>query len=56
MTQWYSRGELGEYVLEQVEAMINENVDMDTFIGRLREIGMSDQEIMDVYAEDVLGV
>jgi hypothetical protein len=56
MTQWYSRGDLGEYVLEQVEAMIDENVDMDTFIARLREIGMSDQEIMNVYAEDVLGV
>ena len=56
MTQWYAYGEVGEYVLEQVEAMIDESVSMDTFIARLREIGMSDQEIMNVYAEEVLGV
>lgn len=54
--KWYARGSLGEYVLEAIEEMINESIDMDTYIARLREIGMDDQEIMDVYASEVLGV
>ena len=53
---WYSKGELGEYVLDIVEAAIDETIDQDQFISKLRQIGLSDQEIMTVYAEEVLGV
>lgn len=53
---WYSKGELGEYVLEVVEAAIDDSITQDQFIDKLRAIGMSAQEIMDVYADEVLGV
>lgn len=56
MSKWYTRGDLGEYVLSQVEAMIDKQINVDTFISILRDIGLNDQEIMDLYAEDVLGV
>ena len=54
--KWYCRGELGEYVLDTVESMIDESITKDQFIYRLSEIGLNDQEIMDVYAGEVLGV
>lgn len=54
--KWYARGEIGEYVLEVVEAAINESIDADQFIHSLRKIGMDEQEIMNVYAGEVLGV
>lgn len=54
--KWYARGEMGEYVLEVVEAIINESINMDAFISSLRFVGLSEQDIMDVYASEVLGV
>lgn len=54
--KWYARGEMGEYVLEVVEAAINESINADQFIHSLRKIGMDEQEIMNVYAGEVLGV
>jgi len=54
--KWYARGEMGEYVLEVVEAMINESINMDAFISSLSFVGLSEQDIMDVYASEVLGV
>ena len=54
--KWYARGEVGEYVLDVVESASDSIINMDAFIAKLRQVGMSDQEIMDVYAEEVLGV
>ena len=54
--KWYARGEMGEYVLDVVESASDNVINMDAFIAKLRQVGMSDQEIMDVYAEEVLGV
>lgn len=53
---WYARGEMGEYVLDVVESAIDEQINQDQFIAKLRQVGMNDQEIMDVYAGEVLGV
>ena len=52
----YSYGEVSEYVLDAVVSMIDGLIDMDDFIIRLRRIGMGDQDIMTLYAEEVLGV
>jgi hypothetical protein len=54
--KWYARGEMGEYVLEVVEGAINESINADQFIHSLRKIGLDEQEIMNVYAGEVLGV
>ena len=54
--KWYCKGVMGEYVLNVVEGAINNSINLDQFITSLRRIDMNDQEIMNVYAEEVLGV
>lgn len=56
MTQWYARGEVGEYVLDQVESLLDGIIDMEFFTSKLQEIGMDQQEIQQVYAEEVLEI
>lgn len=53
MAKWYCRGEMGEYVLSIIESWINDNLSTDAVIDKLREIGMEDQDIMDVVYEEV---
>ena len=55
-TPWYAIGDMGEYVLEVVEACISGSIDDQQFINKLYAVGMSDQEIMNVFCENVLGV
>lgn len=55
MTPWYARGETGETVLSVVESVIDGG-DTTRFIDSLRRIGLSNQEIMHVYAEEVLEI
>lgn len=57
-TKWDEQGRMGDYhvVLDAVEGAINKTISLDLFISTLRQIGMDDQEIMDVYAGEVLGV
>tara|TARA_Y100000022_G_C13033665_1_gene276756 strand:+ start:142 stop:324 length:183 start_codon:yes stop_codon:yes gene_type:complete len=55
MTPWYAYGETGEAVLSVVESALDGG-DQTRFINSLRKIGLSDQEIMHVYAEEVLGI
>ncbi len=54
--KWYCRGAAGEYVLDVVESLADGMIDEDRFIAKLSQFGLSPQEIMDVFAEDVLGV
>lgn len=55
-TPWYAIGDTGEYVLAIVEACISKSITDQQFINKLYAIGMSDQEIMTVFHENVLGV
>lgn len=55
-TPWYAIGDMGEYVLEVIEACISGAIDDQQFINKLYAVGMSDQEIMNVFSENVLGV
>ena len=54
--KWYARGETGEFVLDVVESAIDNVINQGQFIAKLREVGLSDQEIMDVFAGEVVGV
>ena len=54
--KWYARGEMGEFVLDVVESAVDNVINQDQFIAKLREVGLSDQEIMDVFAGEVVGV
>lgn len=54
--KWYSVGEIGESVLDAVEAVSDGTITAQRFINELRLIGLSDQEIMDVFAKEVVGV
>ena len=55
-TKWYARGETGEFVLDVVESALDNVITRDQFIAKLRKVGLDDQEIMDVYAGEVVGV
>ena len=54
-TPWYAYGETGEAVLSVIESAVDGG-DTTRFINSLRRIGLSDQEIMHVYAEEVLEI
>lgn len=54
-TPWYAYGETGEAVLSAIESAFDGG-DTTRFINSLRRIGLSDQEIMHVYAEEVLEI
>jgi len=55
-TPWYSRGDMGEYVLSVVESVLDGMITDQQFINKLYAAGLNDQEIMTVFSEDVLGV
>ena len=53
---WFSVGEVGEKVLDVVEAAIDGSISDQVFINKLYALGLSDQEIMNVFKKEVLGV
>ena len=44
-TPWYCFGESGEYVLDQVERVIDGWITVETFIARMDEFGLTAEEI-----------
>lgn len=44
-TPWYARGEAGEYVLDQVERVIDGNITVEQFIARMEQFGLTTEEI-----------
>lgn len=53
---WFCVGEVGEKVLDAVEAVSDGSISDQVFINKLYVLGLSDQEIVDVFAKEVLGV
>lgn len=49
-------GEVGEYILDQVESVADERIDVNTFFFKLREIGLADIDIMKLYAQEILEI
>ena len=47
-TKWYERGQCGEYILVQVESVINGMTGEDEFRWDMQALGLSDDEIRQV--------
>ena len=47
MTAWYAKGELGEYVLGEIEEVINGG-DRQVFCQRMEQIGLTPAEIREL--------
>lgn len=45
MTAWYCRGKTGEYILDQVENVINGFAEVDDFVQRMTVLGLDYKEI-----------
>lgn len=48
MTAWYARGECGEYILRQVEAVINGAIRRSEFWWDMDALGLTPDEIKQV--------
>ena len=54
MTAWYARGEVGEYVLNRVEDVINGFADVDEFVRHMNVLGLDYKEIQTLLLEEEL--
>jgi len=51
MTAWYARGNCGEYVLTQCEAVINGMMAIEEFKWDMGALGLTDEEIRQVIVD-----
>jgi len=54
MSKWYDRGRTGEYLLDQVESLLDGYITLDQFVARCKQVGLDETEIDEILAEDVL--
>lgn len=54
MTTWYARGEVGEYVLDRVEDVINGMTDLNDFVLNMSALGLDYKEIQTLLLEEEL--
>lgn len=52
MTPWYCRGECGEFILSQVESVLDGMINLDQFKFELRRLGLDDDEIHHVMLDE----
>ena len=50
--KWYCRGEVGEYILDQVENVIDGIITNDEFVVKLERLGLSAGEIRELMVEE----
>ena len=49
---WYCRGEVGEYILDQVESLIDGIITNQEFVSKLDRLGLSAGEIRELMVEE----
>lgn len=54
MTAWYARGDMGEYILDRVEDVINGMTDLDDFVLNMSALGLDYKEIQTLLLEEEL--
>ena len=54
MTAWYAKGEMGEYVLDRIEDVINDMTDLDVFVSKMYALGLDYKEIQTLLLEEEL--
>lgn len=50
--KWYCRGEVGEYILDQVESLIDGIITNQDFVTKLDRLGLSTGEIRELMVEE----
>ena len=50
--KWYCRGEVGEYILDQVESLIDGIITNQEFVSKLDRLGLSAGEIRELMVEE----
>ena len=50
--KWYCRGEVGEYILDQVESVIDGIITNDEFATKMDGLGLSAGEIRELMVEE----
>jgi len=50
--KWYCRGELGEYILDQVESVLDGSITRQVFWFKMDRQGLSADEIRDLMYEE----
>jgi len=51
MTKWYDRGQTGEYLLDQVESLLDGYITVEQFRARCKQVGLDDTEVEEIFAE-----
>ena len=46
--KWYCRGEIGEYICDQVDSVYDSIIDRQQFCVRMEQVGLSASEIRDL--------
>ena len=52
MVKWYDKGETGEYLLDQVESLLDGMITHVEFVARCKRAGLNDAEILEILSED----
>lgn len=52
MTKWYDKGETGEYLLDQVESLLDGMITEQEFVARCKRAGLNDAEVSEILSED----
>lgn len=50
--KWYDRGRTGEYLLDQVESLLDGMITVPEFVVRCRRAGLSDEEVSELLWEE----
>ena len=50
--KWYCRGEVGEYILDQAESVIDGNITNQEFVSKMDRLGLSSSEIRELMVEE----
>jgi hypothetical protein len=54
MTKWYDRGRTGEYLLDQVESVLDGYITLEQFVARCKQVGLNDAEVAEIVETDEL--
>ena len=52
MVKWYDKGETGEYLLDQVESLLDGMITEQEFINKCKLAGLNDAEVSEILSED----
>jgi hypothetical protein len=49
---WYDKGETGEYLLDQVESLLDGMITVPEFVARCKRAGLSEEEVDELLWEE----